>query len=106
MRLVLIEWIDPFSSGGWLDRETAVEEAKARDRLCKTVGWLLYEDAELVVVAGSVGVMDVDQIGDVFEIPRRVINRIVDLREAHEADTGDPPRERPHLVPVPGLRED
>jgi hypothetical protein len=81
VKLVLVEWEDPASTGGWLDWEEAVQNAVSHNRTCRTVGWVVYEDESLIVIAGSVGCADPPQIGDVFEIPRRVIDRLVELKE-------------------------
>lgn len=65
-----------------MDTEEAIQKAREHDRTCRTVGWIVYEDDELVVLAGSIGCADPPQIGDMFEVPRRVIEKMTDLRES------------------------
>lgn len=73
--LVLVDWIDPHSDAGWKDPHE-IEETYAKDFSCKTVGWLLREDAKKVMIASS---LTAEQIGDLFVIPRRCIDSITPL---------------------------
>ena len=43
----MIEWLDALAQGEW-------HEAKKEDLLCKTVGFIVYEDDEQIELAGTV----------------------------------------------------
>jgi hypothetical protein len=77
--LVLIDWIDPWSKGGWSDNPEEVNEAWQHNFACQSVGWLVKEDKEKVMLAASRTAND-SQIGDLFLIPRRCINKITELQ--------------------------
>ena len=46
-KLILIEWLDALAQGEW-------HEAKREDLVCKTVGFVVYEDAEQIELAGTI----------------------------------------------------
>lgn len=46
-KLILIEWLDALAQGEW-------HEAKREDLICKTVGFVVYEDAEQIELAGTI----------------------------------------------------
>jgi hypothetical protein len=46
-KLVLIEWLDALAQGEW-------HEAKREDLHCKTVGFVVYEDAQQIELAGTI----------------------------------------------------
>ena len=43
----MIEWLDALAQGEW-------HEAKREDLLCKTVGFIVYEDEEQIELAGTI----------------------------------------------------
>lgn len=79
--LVLIDWIDPWSRGGWADNPEEVNEAWKHDFSCQSVGWLIKEDKDKVMIAASRTAND-SQLGDLFMVPRRCINSITQLGPA------------------------
>lgn len=81
-RLAKIVWDDPWASGGWteLDEALAMADDPARG-VCETVGWIIKETDDYIVVVGSLG-LSFDgnrQVGDVFKCPRSCIREIVGL---------------------------
>jgi hypothetical protein len=46
-KLVYVEWLDALAQGEW-------HEAKREDLQCKTVGFVVYEDAEQIELAGTI----------------------------------------------------
>lgn len=50
MRIVRVKWLDALAVAGW----THVEEPLARQE-CVTVGFLVAEDADHVMIAGTYG---------------------------------------------------
>jgi hypothetical protein len=46
-KLVFIEWLDALAQGEW-------HEAKREDLQCKTVGFVVYEDAQQIELAGTI----------------------------------------------------
>lgn len=50
-RRVTVCWLDAFSEDGWVDHDDA--EVVARHEVV-TTGWIIREDVEYVVVAGTV----------------------------------------------------
>jgi len=77
---VLVDWVDPWSHAGWVEDDDA-DAALDRDLGCTSVGWIVRENEERIVLASS-RVAAENGLGDLFAIPRRVIDRIVPLREA------------------------
>jgi hypothetical protein len=46
-KLFLIEWLDALAQGEW-------HEAKKEDLICKTIGFVVYEDNEQIELAGTI----------------------------------------------------
>ena len=46
-KLVYIEWLDALAQGEW-------HEPKREDLLCKTIGFVVYEDEQQIEVAGTI----------------------------------------------------
>ena len=81
-RLVLVEWIDSVQPGArWIFRSQYSPPPPA---ICWSVGWVVAEDREVVVLASNVTGPapdgDYQFTGD-FDIPRCAIRRIVDLAD-------------------------
>ena len=78
--MVLIEWLDsrsPFSGWEWLD-----EREDPQPSTCTTVGWLVKESADGILVAPTIADVDADaavQISGGTVIARRAITRIQEL---------------------------
>lgn len=78
-KLVRVEWLDPRSEGGWI-WVTDSDETFNVDLSCWTVGWIVKEDSERLMVAGSLQKGgNSDQYGDLFVIPKCVIKEIITL---------------------------
>jgi len=58
MKLVLITWIDSCSGRGWTD----IDAAKKNHGVvrCRSVGWILVEDEEAILLASSLGGSRID----------------------------------------------
>lgn len=73
-RLVLIHWLDiVHDSNSWTSRQEAIELTPAD---CYTAGFVLHEDEQRVIVAGTLGSSVDENVGDVNVIPRCVIQSI------------------------------
>ena len=46
-KLVLIEWLDALAQGEW-------HEPKKEDLVCKTIGFIVFEDDEQIELAGTI----------------------------------------------------
>lgn len=46
-KLVLVEWLDALAQGEW-------HEPKREELLCKTVGFVVYEDDQQIELAGTI----------------------------------------------------
>ena len=75
MKIVLVDWVDSASVGGWAGEEDLnVCE-------CKTVGFLLRKTKDKVVVAQSISPRDAVEVCDNrFAIPRGCIKSIRELK--------------------------
>ena len=73
MKLVLIEWVDSTSMGGWTDNDD-MDLCE-----CETVGFLLKEDKKKVIVAQSIS-DGATRYCDRFGIPRGCIKSIRKLK--------------------------
>lgn len=80
MRLVKVEWIDAHGGGryGWRPLEGMTE----RPAPCRSVGYLLRETGEEIVVVPHL--QDTDMGDGEIIIPGRWVKRIVDLKEARD----------------------
>lgn len=81
MRLVLIEWADSYGcSPSW----QPLDDVEPRALTCKSVGWLLRDDADIKVIVPHVSVptpgITNQGCGD-MTIPTRAVVRMVDLLE-------------------------
>lgn len=75
MKMVLIEWVDSNILHGWI----TIEDAKrANIALSQSVGFLLWEDNEKVIIVFSKS--DSDSVLEVKAIPRGCIKSIKELR--------------------------
>jgi hypothetical protein len=74
MKLVLIEWVDSHSGRGWQDR-SRIEECAQLLR-CKSVGWIVSETKEVIVIVPHVSGGDtmLQGLGDLV-IPKCAITK-------------------------------
>lgn len=90
MKLVKVTWIDSglhLSDDGWAPIETYVAKAIAADTTVETVGFLIHEDENMVVV----GLSHDAYHGAIFgaQVIHRVgVRSIEDLHEIHPVYTG------------------
>lgn len=75
---VVIEWQDPTSVGGWIWKDKLASEFKKHPVMCYTVGWIVKENEEKIMVAGSIMVGRA-QYGELFIIPKSCIISITQL---------------------------
>ena len=60
----MIRWRDAHSACGWMSREELMEPSRVT-----TVGFLVHETDEFIVVAGSLTDDGDDEMGEVISIP-------------------------------------
>jgi hypothetical protein len=80
--IIQIEWEDPTSQTGWQDfSRDPVKDFSLATNL--TVGFFIAEDADYLVIAGSIGDKDVDPEkdgdhywGDIFTIPKALVKAL------------------------------
>lgn len=72
---VEITWIDSMTHSGWRDIEEAMEKSVAN---CKTVGYILRKDEDMIVLAMSWS-ENAEQVSDVTCIPSVAVEEIVEL---------------------------
>lgn len=79
MRLVMIEWEDSHTAGGWQQIEEEIED---RTLICRSVGWLVLDGERAKVVAPHLNEQEPGvplQGSGVMTIPARCILSVVDL---------------------------
>jgi hypothetical protein len=82
-RIVAVTWKDITSQADWVgELEQVLEECNPI--LCVTVGWILKEDEEVMVLADS-ATKD-RTFGGVTAIPKSVVVEIIDLRRESAHD--------------------
>lgn len=70
-----VEWVDSYTNAGWLDKE---EAEKRPDLDCKTIGYYLKHDKELLWLSHSIG-RKTSSARDVSVITRGTIQNITKL---------------------------
>lgn len=79
LKVVKISWFDPaFSRAGWMNLGEAKDFISRPSSRCDTVGHLVHEDDERIVLAMSVGE---DQLGDMISILKANIKSMETLAE-------------------------
>lgn len=82
LKLVQVEWEDPYSRGGWVD-VSEVDKEFLKKSNCSTVGWILKENSQRIILASSIQNSGKgEQVGELFVIPRRFIDAIIPLKAA------------------------
>jgi len=81
MNVVFIEWLDSHERPGW-----TTEPPIAKPLVCFTVGFLVAETAEVVVVSGSITDEDERQRCGDMTIPKKVIRKRTILRRLGKAE--------------------
>jgi hypothetical protein len=79
MKLVLVEWIDPWAIEGWEDTESALAQIDEHVDSVSTVGWVVAETEDYLAIASSITSAVHPQLGNILRLPRRVINNITEL---------------------------
>lgn len=76
-RLVLIHWLDIVREPGpWMSR---LDAAQLKPVDCYSVGFVIYDDNERIVLSDTLGPTREDDIGACDVIPRCVVQEIYDL---------------------------
>lgn len=78
LKILAVEWVDSASVNGglWVDKDRIDNEAMTLDGLAqRTVGFLVEESDEVLLVAQSIG----DQLGAVLAIPKLAIRRVTEV---------------------------
>ena len=71
MKLVIIEWEDAYSHGGWHAHNKDVDHVAQ----CVAIGVLLYNDESQVTIAQSISNTS-GNVADTMSIPRGCVKRI------------------------------
>lgn len=79
MRIVEVEWLDSVSEGRWHPKDDAIREATRDVMLHRSVGYLVHETDELILLAGSRG-EDGANVADTMQIPRVAVLQVRKLR--------------------------
>jgi hypothetical protein len=74
-QLVLIEWNDCESGEGWYSQLAVDEYCQRPLAIMKSIGWLLFENDDWVVVAQSLGEEDPEVAGDLLKVPKVMIRK-------------------------------
>lgn len=81
MNVVEVQWLDSVSEGRWHAKDDVIREATYDAMLHRSVGFLVHETEELILLAGSRGENGV-MVADTMQIPRSAILHIRKLRSA------------------------
>lgn len=78
LKMVLVEWIDSSANGRWLTHEAMSTLVLSK---CITIGYLMHEDEEKVVVAQSIDISEVPpNFNNTMMIPKVAITKQSFLR--------------------------
>ena len=87
LSLVMVHWIDAeCSSDGWQHKEDFDKWADEPLRSVQTVGWLMRDTDDRVVVMSSMGG---DDMGEAHKIPKSWVIKIEKLTTVEEIDERD-----------------
>ena len=64
-KLVVVEWLDAMAQGEW-------HEAKREDLICKSIGFVVFEDDEQIELAGTI---TDGMCNNSITIPKRMITK-------------------------------
>ena len=81
MTRLLVRWIDSLGSAGWQQGDSARSEARGESLGCETIGFLLDETDEWLLLAMSRRV-EADVISDTIQIPKVAVLEVLKLRTA------------------------
>lgn len=76
MKLVLVEWIDSNSAGGWHPYEDMLHTVQG-ELGCKSVGWLLADGHDRISIVPNLAATG--SVGDATTIPKLAIVSITEL---------------------------
>lgn len=77
-RVVELRWLDSVGQGTWHSFDTALQDSTTEAMHHRTVGYVLHEADDYVLVAGSISESKV-MVSDTMQIPRVAIIEIVEL---------------------------
>lgn len=75
-----VEWIDSATCPGWLSSDTI--ESCVGIAMCKTVGFKVKEDADMLVLALNAGMGNTSPYGETISIPKVCIKKRYTLQGA------------------------
>ena len=79
MKRVEVEWLDSICEGSWHRRDDVIREATREAMLHRSIGYLVHENDEMVLLAGSRGESGV-MVSDTMQIPRVAVLTVRELR--------------------------
>lgn len=88
MKLVIVYWEDITNSSRWEDYEVVEnwDTTFLLDPSCQSVGWLVKETNDAVILAAQKGTNEDKILGMVTRIPKGVIQNIVPLENPEDAN--------------------
>ena len=89
MKIEKVGWLDTHAEPNWADRAELLDDIKTLNLLCHTVGYVLAETGDRLILAATWS--DNDMVREVVIIPRRVIvsrsvltDNGMDSKDTHE----------------------
>lgn len=83
MKMVLVDWVDSHSDGGWKPLSEIKKDALLKDRLnCQSVGYLILETKDFVLLAMSLTIpmpKEEQNFTETMQIPKCSIGSIKEL---------------------------
>ena len=76
MRLVLVDWLDAYSTDDWTSLKKLGKEPDFDKSVTSTVGWLVHDGEDFLVVVPS---KDKNNGACTMTIPRVCVQRILDV---------------------------
>lgn len=78
INLVEVEWLDSMTDGGWISKDDAIARATKDAMLHRSVGYLIHETDDMILLAGSRDEY-CDQLCGTMQIPRVAVLTIKSL---------------------------
>ena len=79
MRLVLVDWIDAYSTDEWTSLKKLGREPNLDKNVVSTVGWLIHDGEDFITVVPSRGK---NNGACSMTIPRVCVQRILEVHES------------------------
>ena len=71
--LIYVKWMDPEGMAGWNDADKCEAWIKEGTLICESVGWKIWEDDSLLVLATST---NKHHWGDCLKLPKEVVIKV------------------------------